>query len=147
MSFSLLNLLPHTSHSTFFSPVSRPLCCAIWCAARFCLHALLHFPLSCATLYQSLSICTAFRSFFATSLHLLLGPPQGRVWGSHPNRHILGSLWSLIQARCPSYSGQRRISLVSIVSTSPHYSLTAAEEMCSSHCLWLVISNTVHTHL
>ncbi len=85
------NCRPHTSHSTFLSPLSLPLCCASWCLIRFSLQALLHFPLSWATLYQSSPTCTACMSFLIMSLHLLRGPPQGLFCGNHPKRHSMGS--------------------------------------------------------
>ena len=101
----LVALLCSSSCSLLLVLFSRPPC-------HFCLHS----ALSCASVYQVLSMSNFLRSFLTQSCHLIFVPCRERSWGSQPNSTFLGTLSPPILARCPSQ--RRRLAVMVSLSES-----------------------------
>ena len=103
-------------------------------------------PVLCLTVPVAIMDPYCPRSLFTRSLHLLLGPPHGRVWGNHPNRHTLGRRLSRILAKCPSHSRRLLASFISMVSTSPYYPLTNTHTHTHTHTHTCTTRTRTRTH-
>ena len=147
LSATLLNHLLHKPHYTVLGPCCLLVLSCCWYCIAPSVYALHHSLLLCASSYHlSTGTVTACKSIFTASLHLLLGPQAGRDCGNQLNNVTLGILWSGILAKCPSHSSLLFLSLVAMVSVSPHHCLTSSADMCSSHCCLLEMPNTVRIH-
>jgi len=85
------------------------------------LHISIHLDLSRAFWCQQPS-----NHLLSTSLYLFFGPWNGCVQGSHASKQIQGIRWLDIWATWPKHSKRLFVSLVLILSKSPHI----------SHCTW-----------